>query len=78
MKTKTERGAADIRIELRDGDITIYHCNGGAVLAKLPNASEGTWDKMWEYLESLGIEKVGRSSMPLHSEAAWENYNKVG
>jgi hypothetical protein len=79
MKQKTERGAADIRIELRNGRITIYHCDGGAELAVLYDAPEGTWNKMWECFELLGIEPKRKvSSMPLHSEAAWENYREVG
>lgn len=60
-KTKvkeTERGAAGMLIELQDGNITVYHCEGHVKLAELKNAPLGTWKVLWASMESLGINRV--------------------
>lgn len=58
-----ERGEASIFIELKDGDITVYHGtegqnregrgNGKAILKEIKNAKAGSWDKIWKVLEDL-------------------------
>ena len=58
-----ERGEASIFIELKDGDITVYHGtegkniegrgNGKAILKEIKNAKAGSWDKIWGTLLSL-------------------------
>lgn len=58
QKQPTERGAASILIELEDGNIAVYHGMDSVKLAELENAPEGTWNKLWEYLEALGIERL--------------------
>lgn len=46
-----ERGAAEIKIVLEDGAIKIYHSEG-PMLGELENAPVGSWDKLWEFMES--------------------------
>lgn len=59
MKAKTrppvEPGAASIKIELTKGSIFVTHGECGAVLAVLRDAPVGTWDKLWDAMNVLGI-----------------------
>ena len=48
IATNTERGAASIRVELRDGGVTMFHGEDGSVLHHFPEVAEGTWDKMFD------------------------------
>jgi len=47
IATNTERGAASIRVELRDGGVTMFHGEDGSVLHHFPEVAKGTWDKMF-------------------------------
>lgn len=57
MTSAIERGAASIHIELSEGTITVTHGTDEVVLAQLKDAPEGTWDRMWDALETLGMER---------------------
>lgn len=46
--THTERGAASLRIELRDGGVQVLHGTDGTVLQSFPEVAEGTWDKVFD------------------------------
>ncbi len=50
-----ETGEASIRIELRSGNITVWHGteDNGTPLLEILNAKAGSWDKIWETLNSL-------------------------
>lgn len=51
-----ERGEASIFIELKKGDITVYHGTDGkgkTVLLKKEKVASGSWDKIWKTLNSL-------------------------
>ena len=54
MKT-IERGQAGMKIELSNGNITIFHGETGDILAELKNAPDGTWSAMWAGFKSLGF-----------------------
>lgn len=47
----TERGAASLRIELRDGGVQVLHGQDGTVLHSFPEVAEGTWTKMFDAIE---------------------------
>lgn len=53
-----ERGQASMRIELTDSCITVWHAEDNVVLAILKDAPDGTWDKIWERLEELGLKRI--------------------
>lgn len=52
-----ERGEASILIELKDGNITVWHGTEDkehkTPLLEIPNAKAGSWDKIWKTLKSL-------------------------
>ena len=48
----TNLGSAEIRIELEDNRITVYHGECGSILETF-KAKEGDWDKIWETIRSL-------------------------
>lgn len=54
---KKEAGAASLRIELKNGTISIYHGTDGALLAVLKNAPSGTWLTMWNKLLAIGFKQ---------------------
>ena len=56
----TERGAASLRISLRDGNIQVRHGEDDTLLAYLNDAPEGTWDKLWKTFKKLGFTKLYR------------------
>lgn len=54
-----ERGAASILVELKEGKVYVYHGSDKALLAQSPEPVEvGTWDRLWEALEQLGVERL--------------------
>ena len=53
-----DRGAASITITLDKGIILVKHGDDGTLLAHLNNAPDGTWDKLWDAMEALGIERL--------------------
>jgi hypothetical protein len=48
---QTERGAASLRIELRDGGVQMLHGEDGTVLRSFPEVTEGTWDRVFDAIE---------------------------
>ena len=46
---QTEKGAASLHIELKDGFITVYHGTDGIVLHRC-EVEEGTWERMFDSL----------------------------
>lgn len=50
--TPKETGSAGIKIELQNGDITVYHSSSEEVLLNLPDVPEGTWSKLWDFLKN--------------------------
>ncbi len=53
-----EKGAAGINIELADGRIEVRHSEDNTILAYLDHAPAGTWDKLWNCLHELGLERL--------------------
>ena len=51
-----ERGHAEIRILLRDGEITVFHHEGDVVLYCAP-VREGAWDALWEVLDAYKLDR---------------------
>tara|TARA_R100001440_G_scaffold74055_1_gene99153 strand:+ start:606 stop:767 length:162 start_codon:yes stop_codon:yes gene_type:complete len=49
-------GSAEIRIELADNWITVYHGECNSILESF-KAKEGDWDKIWETIRSLKREE---------------------
>jgi hypothetical protein len=47
-----ESGAAAIKVELSNGNITVYHSTSNEVLLSLKDVPEGTWDKLWDFLRN--------------------------
>ena len=45
---KVETGAASIRIELKDGNITIYHGEDGETLHHFQQVAEDAWANMFD------------------------------
>jgi len=45
-------GSAEIKIELTDNRITVYHGECNSILETF-KAKEGDWDKIWETIRSL-------------------------
>ena len=45
-------GSANIRIELTDNCITVYHGECNSILETF-KAKEGDWEKIWETIRSL-------------------------
>ena len=54
-----ETGAAEIKIELEDSIISIYHGEGGKKLYEF-EAKEGDWNKIWELFYKLGGKKMAQ------------------
>jgi hypothetical protein len=54
MKRQPERGAASIKITLADGKIKVTHGGNGETLLHTGMVEEGSWNKLWSFLESLG------------------------
>lgn len=50
-----ERGAAVLKISLRNGEIIVRHGDDGTVLADKTETSPGDWDRLIEALKSIGI-----------------------
>lgn len=48
----SETGQASILIKLEDGNITVEHGteHNGTPLLYIPNAPQGSWDKIWRTL----------------------------
>ena len=57
-KDKPEIGSAEIRVDLTDSVITVYHSEGGAVLAKW-KAELGDWDKLWSFINDMVEKREG-------------------
>lgn len=53
---KTERGAAQINIELSDSKIIVRHTNEKGDILLERNVTEGFWGKLWETLREEGAE----------------------
>ena len=51
-RIETEKGTASIKIELKDGAITVRHGTDDDVLFTTP-APEGSWDHIWKELNSI-------------------------
>ena len=51
-----ERGHAEIRILLKDGEITVFHTEGDAVLYCEP-VRKGAWDALWEVLDAYKLDR---------------------
>ena len=49
----SERGAAGIVINLKDGGITIRHEEAGVILRSFSEVSEGTWELMFDSITNL-------------------------
>jgi len=54
-----ETGAAEIKIELEDSIISIYHGEGGKKLYEF-EAKEGDWNKIWDLFYKLGGKKMAQ------------------
>lgn len=54
MITK-ERGHAEIRVLLKDGEITVFHHEGQEVLYSEP-VREGAWDALWAVLDTYRLD----------------------
>jgi len=53
-KKEIERGSAHIYIDMRKGNITVYHGdNMKSILFQIKNAEDGSWDKIWRTIRSL-------------------------
>ena len=48
-----EAGAASIHIELSGGNIVVKHGTDGSVLKEIKNAEAGSWDKLWDTINSI-------------------------
>lgn len=57
MSGAIERGAAEVVITLEDGTITIKHGEDGTILGELHDAPDGTWSRLWDAMEALGIQR---------------------
>lgn len=55
---EVDGGEASIYIHLRDGDITVRHGQDDELLARLDNAPDGTWDRIWFSLDAIGFERT--------------------
>ena len=49
-----ERGVASIKVTLADGKIKVTHGVSGETLLHTGMVQEGSWNKLWSFLESLG------------------------
>ena len=47
-----EKGAAAIKVELSNGNITVYHSTSNEVLLSLKDVPDGAWDKLWDFLRN--------------------------
>lgn len=47
-----EKGAAAIKVELSNGNITVYHSTSNKVLLSLKDVPDGCWDKLWDFLRN--------------------------
>ena len=56
----SERGAAGIVINLKDGGITIRHAEAGVLLRSFSEVSEGTWELMFDTITNLLEERLIR------------------
>ena len=45
------RGAAHIRVELRDGKLIVTHGDDGTLLHERP-IYEGEWDELWNWIRT--------------------------
>lgn len=61
---QTERGAASLRIELRDGGVQVIHGTDGTVLNSFPKVAEGTWSRMFDAIEGALLD----GEYPFHKE----------
>lgn len=53
-KKQIEKGSAHMYIDLRSGNITVYHGeNKKTILFQVKNAENGSYDKIWKTLRSL-------------------------
>jgi hypothetical protein len=46
------KGAAAIKVELSNGNITVYHSTSNEVLLSLKDVPDGAWDKLWDFLRN--------------------------
>ena len=53
LNDRKESGAASLKIEMSDGNITVIHGTDDVVLHKIENAKQGSWNKLWETIKSL-------------------------
>jgi hypothetical protein len=57
-----ERGSAEIRVQLKNGFIRVYHCEDGSLLHERP-ARLGDWAELWTELSRAdrdGVSVLGR------------------
>jgi hypothetical protein len=47
-----EEGAAGVRIELENGNVTVYHSDSNEILLTLNDVPQGTWKKLWNFLRN--------------------------
>ena len=54
MTTKgIEAGAASVLIQLEGGKITVKHGTDKVILKQIDNAKAGSWDKIWNTINSI-------------------------
>lgn len=49
VEEEQEKGEAEMKICLTDGEIKVYHCEGPLLFEK--KAKKGDWDKIWEAIK---------------------------
>jgi hypothetical protein len=54
MEKGLEPGAARLVIRLDNGELEVNHGEGGALLLRMLKVKAGTWDRLWELLETCG------------------------
>ena len=53
-KKQIETGSAHIYIDMKGGNITVYHGNDmKTILFQVKNVEEGSWDAIWKTIRSL-------------------------
>ncbi len=48
-----EPGSASIHIDLEHGKIIVKHGTHDVILKEIDNAEEGSWDKIWDAINSI-------------------------
>jgi len=53
-KKQIETGSAHIYIDLKDGNINVYHGDDmKTLLFQVKNVEQGSWDSIWKTLRSI-------------------------